>query len=263
MNSKSILRNYIRSILREAMPVEKTMTSVGAPPESSTRQVSKATSTKDKVDVINTAWTNADEGREFSAMQAAAEKLGLELIGQGTSRIVYDLGGDYVIKLALRRQGVAQNELEATAGRDPHVDRIVTKVIDNSVEYAWLVSEKAIELTSEKEFEDIAGVEWNDLLTTLGFERSQSMETTAKPKRGSSQRGSGSDAKSCLKGNDFLEYLRNFLIRYSNKGGFQNADFTKFDSWGRTKDGCIVLLDYGISKQTFKKMYDKSGRPIP
>jgi hypothetical protein len=260
MNSKTILRNYIRVVLQEAVPAEKNVTSVGAPPESTTRQKPKATSTADVTYEIEEAFINASGKERFSAMVTTAEALDLNMIGAGSSRIVYDLGGDYVLKLARDEKGLAQNELEAFAGRDPQVDRIVAKVKDSSDEYAWLVSQKATQLVSEKEFTDSTGVEWNDLRAALGMAGSEDLEATAKPTRNGAQKGPEAGG-GCPTGQKFLEYLQNYLKRYSTSGGMLVGDIAKYDSWGRTKNGCIVLLDYGITLGNFQKLYRQ--RPAP
>lgn len=260
MKTNSILRHFIRSVLREAAPAEKTMTSIEAPPDSSTRRKPTAKSTEDVTYEIEEAFINASGKQRFSAMVTAAEGLGLNMIGAGSSRIVYDLGGDFVLKLARDEKGLAQNELEAFAGRDPQVDRIVAKVKDSSEEYGWLVSQKAVQLVSEKEFEDATGVEWNDLRDALDLAGAEDLEATAKPTRGSAQKGPAAGGN-CPTGQKFLEYLRNYLDRYSTSGGMLVGDIAKHDSWGRTKNGCIVLLDYGITRGNFEKLYRQ--RPPP
>jgi hypothetical protein len=48
--------------------------------------------------------------------------------------------------------------------------------------------------------------------------------------------------------------LREFLVRYDD---LLPGDIAKYDSWGKNSDGCIVLLDYGITKKKFKELYSK------
>ena len=131
------------------------------------------------------------------------------------------------------------------------INKIVAKVLKKSDEFAWIVSQRVYQLDSEKEFEDLTGVLWTTLYQALNKTAPAAADVTAKPQRG---KGApvGTGGGGCLKGDKFVEYLKNYLERYS---GMLPGDILKHDSWGRTEDGCVVLLDYGISEATFRKLY--------
>jgi len=190
-------------------------------------------------------------GPQFVAMQRAAEEFGLRMINKGSSRIVYDLRDGTVLKLALNTKGIAQNSVEAFAGQDPMINKIVANVKEKSNEFAWLVSKKVVQLNSEREFEELTGVTWEKLREALGKTATAADAVTAKPQR-SKTATTASGGGACLRGENFIQYLKNYLERYS---GMLPGDILKYDSWGKTDDGCVVLLDYGISEATFKKLY--------
>ncbi len=198
-------------------------------------------------------------GPQFTAMQRAAEEFGLTKISMGSSRIVYDRGDGTVLKLARNTKGLAQNSVEAFAGRDPMINRVVAGVEKYSDEFAWLVSQKVEQLGSQKEFENLTGIPWVDLRAAIGrpATSADAATVTAKPQAGSKSGGGktqGGGGAGCLRGDEFVQYLKDYLARYT---GMLPGDLLKYDSWGRTAGGCVVLLDYGISEATFNKLYKR------
>ena len=212
------------------------------------------------IDTIETAWQNpqefVNEKNPFLAMQIAAKQMGLNPISSGeigSSRIVFLIDNDKVLKLARNEKGLAQNELEAVAGQDPTVDKILAKVLEYSEEYAWLISQRVNPISSEKEFEAITGITWNELRKTLGAKEREELNVTVVPEKGAKKQTSASISSSlCLTGSAFVNYIKSFLERYS---GMLIGDIAKPDSWGLTKNGCLVLLDYGITKKKFDQLY--------
>lgn len=239
--SKKLIREYVRSVLSE-MSMEDVEES------------------KDPLDWITAAWHDPDDWDaqdSFEAMVIAARKKGLRLIGVGSSRIVFSLGDDKVVKLARNERGVEQNKLEATAGRDPHVHKILASVLDMSDEYAWLVSDavRPLEDGDGATAEKIIGIPWSSVRDLVGVGTSASDEATEveTQKTGVSQKKQApGKARGCLVGDGFLEALDDFLGRYSD---MLPGDIVKLSSWGVSKNGCLVLLDYGITRKKFKELY--------
>ena len=238
-----ILKSYIRQIIREEITREDLLSS------------------NDPIDWVDAAWKSPamyGETDKYKAMISAAEENGMYELGRGSSRIVYDMNdGENVLKLALNDKGLEQNKLEAFAGSDPQIDQIVANVIDHSDQFSWLVSQRVTQLQSESEFERLVGVSWNDLRNAVGLKQAQDMDATAVPVRRSTSQSVGSGGGNCLRGQAFLDYIKNYLSRYDD---MLPGDIAKYDSWGATNDGCAVLLDYGITGKKFRQMYN---RPIP
>jgi len=246
-----LLKNYIRRIIKEDLEREDLMTS------------------KDPVDWVDAAWKSPSmyvvvragvrgHTNKYEAMTSAATEFGLYELGRGSSRIVYDMNdGKNVLKLALNDKGLEQNKLEAFAGSDPQIDKIVANVVDHSDQFAWLVSQRVTQLQSEGEFERLVGVSWNDLRTAVGLKQAQDMDATAVPVRRATSQSAASGGRNCLRGQAFLDYIKNYLSRYDD---MLPGDIAKYDSWGATSDGCVVLLDYGITGIKFRQMYN---RPVP
>lgn len=71
-------------------------------------------------------------------------------IGSGSSRIVFDLGNRYVIKVAKNKAGIAQNKSEYNISR--YVDSgLFAKVLKVSNDYNFLIMEKADKIWSMSE----------------------------------------------------------------------------------------------------------------
>ena len=81
----------------------------------------------------------------------------LTQIGSGTGRVVYDIDGEKVLKLAKNPKGIAQNEAEANAGRYPDTHSIVTEVFEESDDSEWLISEKAKKV-NEARIKQLTGI---------------------------------------------------------------------------------------------------------
>jgi hypothetical protein len=90
-----------------------------------------------------------EEIKSFSGKIKAADQT-LQRIGSGSGRVVYDIDGTKVLKVAKNQKGVAQNEVESGVGRDSYFDNIVTEVYESSPDDTWLVSEKAKKVTEKR-----------------------------------------------------------------------------------------------------------------
>ena len=244
MKNTNLFRQYVRSLLLE-MSMEDVKSS------------------KDPLDWLTAAWQDpeewSDDGDPFRAMLSAAEKSGLkDPIGFGSSRIVFDLGNNTVVKLARNQKGVEQNKLEIFAGKDPQVDKILAHVLDHSDEYAWIVAEKVKPLLDSDGSlaEKMIGIPWNEVRKLVGQSPSESEDMTVQQVKGKQNKKQDETpektSSNCLKGQEFLDHLTRFLERYSD---MLLGDITKLSSWGISADNCLVLLDYGITRKKFKELY--------
>lgn len=204
------------------------------------------------------SWGGSDKtGAMLRAIEEYVETTGkpVRYLGAGSSRKVFALDDRRVVKIALGGKGIEQNTLEATAGSDPQVDRLLAKVRDYAADFSWVVSDRVEPLSSSdsQRAEEIVGVEWQEVREALGLGRSQSYDVT-RPDPGMGRKKSEITVrgKGCLSGEEFLEYLREFLGRYK---GMLPGDLGKVSSWGVSPDGCLVLLDYGITTKAFRKLY--------
>lgn len=208
-------------------------------------------------DQFTIAYQSAKENNKdpFKSMLNVASKRQLKQIGEGSSRIVFQINDNEVIKVARNQAGVEQNRLEAFAGRDAIVEDLLVGIERNSEDYSWVISKKVKPL-DDMEFaiaEKIVGIPWNDVRKAVGLDPKSEYETTKVPtgtKKEKDYEEKGS--KKCLRGQDFLKAVVQFTQRYE---GMLLGDLTKLSSWGISPKGCLVILDYGITKKVYKGFY--------
>ncbi len=241
MNEK-LIRTYIMTILNEMSYDDVKMS-------------------KDPLDWVTAAYHepeawNVDD--PYIAMALAAKKAGLKPIGSpGSSRIVFEFDGSKVVKLARNNRGIEQNKLEAFAGKDPFMHKILAGVHDYSDEFAWIVSDKLrpLEDTDAATAEKFIGISWNEVREHLGVKASDAFAATVGQlgqKNKTQLKTAGSRSGDKLSGKTFLSYLDEFTSRYQD---MLPGDLAKLSSWGVTPDGRLVLLDYGITRKKFIELY--------
>ena len=171
----------------------------------------------------------------------------LTRIGSGTGRIVYDIDGQKVLKLAKNTKGVAQNSAEADIGHYNDAQNIVTIVYDNYDDYSWLISEKAKKVT-EKRIVQLTGIpSLNELYQYVrNFEQSN---------RGRGNLfGQKQEIVEQLNENEFAQELTEFIANYGQLAG----DMGRPSSYGEVlRDGqpSIVLTDYGLNDEVYDTYY--------
>jgi predicted nucleotidyltransferase len=74
--------------------------------------------------------------------------------GSGSSRIIFEIDDNKVLKLAKNQKGLAQNEFEEDTSRNSSA---VVEVFDCADDYSWLVEENCVP-AKEKDFEQIIGI---------------------------------------------------------------------------------------------------------
>lgn len=168
-------------------------------------------------------------------------------IGSGSGRIVFDIDGDKVLKLAKNAKGVAQNNAEASTGRYADTHHIVTKVIDSADDDSWVISEKAKKVT-EKRIKELTGIpSLFDLSTHLRNE-------IDKLKGNRNNRLYASKFTEDLYNNEFVVDLLDFAINYNQNVG----DMGRPSTYGEViHDGhpAIVLTDYGLNDEVYDTYY--------
>ena len=179
----------------------------------------------------------------------------LTRIGSGSGRIVYDIDGQRVLKLAKNAKGVAQNEAEAGAGYYRDTQHIVTEIFDSAEDDSWLLSEKGKKVT-ENRIKQLTGIpSLNDLYYFLKNEINQN-------------KGRGTvfsqtpEMKEFFWENEFSSDLINFAVNYSQSVG----DMGRPSSYGEVlRDGqpSIVLTDYGLNDEVYNTHYSPDRKQQP
>lgn len=201
------------------------------------------------------SWRDEDGEKsadEYWAMFDAAKSFGLTYLGRGSARRVFAIDNDKVIKLAVDQKGIAQNKIEAFAGKDPFAHKILASVYQyDNVNFSWIIAERLNPLNNgeESRAEEIIGIPWIKIRSALGINSNDSNYMTISHNDVTQNK---TNLKSNSNNSNFIENFKSFLKRYK---GLLEGDLEKTSSWGIKKDGSLALLDYGITKETFKKLY--------
>lgn len=172
----------------------------------------------------------------------------LQVLGSGSSRLVYDLKYGKVLKVARNKKGRVQNMFEANI---EGFESVRTKVHTSCPKGTWVIAEKVTQCNIEKY--DLRGY-FNKLFgrkqVLLDFLRFSyfSSDDPEMAKRYATRIG---DILPMMEGSSFLNQLHNFVKEYK----LCVADLTRNGQWGVRKNGEFVIVDYGLDEKLFEKYY--------
>lgn len=175
----------------------------------------------------------------------------MPFIAKGSSRMVFKLDDDRVIKFAHNHKGIAQNKVESNPQLQSRYGDIVAKVYDRSPNYYWLESEYVTQaepdqwanrlgLATHEEFK-------NYLANVLFYDKSSPQDKKQFEKK--YQAWLDSIIKRAPEAYEMLQLAREFSMKY--------GDFAHNNLGFSTQDGRPVILDYGFDAETAKKHYSK------
>lgn len=172
----------------------------------------------------------------------------LQRIGSGSGRIVYDIDGQKVLKLARNPKGIAQNAEESGMGRDYYIAGTVTEVFEAADDDSWLIAEKAKKV-NENRIKQLTGI---PSLSELYYYLRNFIEENKGRRR---IFGIDDDIKAVLDENEFAQSLKDLIAGYNQSAG----DMSKPSSYGEVvRNGIptIVMTDYGLSDEVYASYYN-------
>ena len=158
------------------------------------------------------------------------------LIGSGTSRYVYDIGNNTIIKVPQNERGIWQNESEIHLYRENSCNPLLLPLENKGDNCLW-VSYKKVNLINEenkhlfKEYHDVHFHELRGLIMDINFKLKKKEIIYSKSN------------------NTFIRSIEDFLI--NNKILFVH-DLFDLKNWGYINNQ-IYLIDYGMNNDTYKK----------
>lgn len=170
-------------------------------------------------------------------------------IGNGSSRMVFQIDDNWCLKLAKNQKGLAQNEEEGKVLNDYYLNGldIFPDVSDVSDDENWtfLVSQYVLPAT-KKDFEHYLGYTFEEFCSLLmrqaynaSLIRYMTMHCDEKLFK---------DSWENEKMTDWYDYIASY--------GIFNGDMCRIQNYGITTNG-IVLLDHGLSDDIFKTYYSR------
>lgn len=173
-------------------------------------------------------------------------------IGNGSSRQVYQIDDEKVLKLAKNNKGLAQNEYEGQPDYYKEDLSIFPKIFQTAEDYTWIVSEFVLP-AKDKDFKYCLGMsfnEWTMVVTAL----KRMHRNTAK----SYQKGVTKEKLwELCDNNRFVYDLNDFIGSYDS---FSINDLYAIQNYGLAqRDGKaqLVILDSGLSDDIYNQYYKR------
>lgn len=164
-------------------------------------------------------------------------------IGNGSSRMVFQLDDDTVLKLAKNKKGIAQNEQEYDLGNDWYISHMYPKVMNGSdgENFEWIISEFVLPCKVD-DFEKILGVKWDKVFGIIRW-MTQGMNWTKllTPEERENEK--------------FMEWVYGLEDLVGNYPDLGHRDMLGLDNWGLTKDNEIKVLDSGLNEEIWNRFY--------
>lgn len=178
---------------------------------------------------------NLEKLETFAARVKYAEK-NLKRLGAGSSRVVFVLPDENILKLAKNDRGIEQNEVESNPKMK---SKILNKILGKAKNHAWIITQY-LDKIKEKEFEEMTGINFKDFGSAISYGLQDVADTTRKKPK-------------CFdEVSDSFVYKE--LERLGEKFSLLPGDMIRISSWG-CRDGHPVLIDAGLTKAIFDKYY--------
>lgn len=191
--------------------------------------------------------------------QLTYAKTNLPMLGFGSSRVGFALPNTkYVLKVARSAKGIAQNKNEVEVFTSPVNSKIIAKVFDSASDYSWIVAETVKEFpdneSGRSQFLDHTGLSFSiteKIIGLIGDYKGAWKDNLGKAFARNSQVFPMIEKKYVP--NPFFAAVESLMVQK----GLSAGDLTKVEHWGKTADGRVVLLDYGLTREIWKNHYAK------
>ena len=154
-------------------------------------------------------------------------------------REAFLLSNRFVLKWAPNEAAMAQSKAEASTSRVPAFRAALSPVQAAAPDGRWLIAELVRPISSWGEFERIKGYHRGVLGIVIRDARIPSEEEMT---------SAGFSTEEMKRVENDREFLQSVIAL--RKHGVNRQDMMMEDHWGKTSDGRIVLLDYGLDTRT-------------
>lgn len=185
--------------------------------------------------------------RSHAARNRYAEEH-LKKIAAGSSRIVYKIDDEKVLKLAKNDKGIDQNKTEIEWGNDYYFQHILAKTFDSDDNGLWVEMELARKVT-KPEFRKLTGFDIKDVEIYLRNWKSEN-------RGGRAIFAMDHELKEKMDEDEFIREI----IKFSESADIEIGDFGRLSSYGivkRNGQDVLVITDYGLTEEVYSTHYDK------
>lgn len=195
-----------------------------------------------------------EEFKKISSYKGRIEycKQHLQRLGAGSSRMVFKIDDEKVLKLAMNQKGLGQNGEEINKSNDYALDGVVAKVFDYDQSNLWLEMELAQKLTLPL-FKQITGFNFEDYKTELinCYNR-----TKPRHKEMVNNKINPEIVEKMWENEDLVR----FFELPGNYPSMSIGDLLKINTYGVVKrEGfdTIIIIDFGLTDEVWNIHYKK------
>lgn len=170
-------------------------------------------------------------------------------IGKGSSRIVFQIDDEKVLKLAYNNKGVAQNEVEADWGAQGY--GVLPTLFENDDDGEYIITEYVLP-AKLKDFQQCLGITFQEFIDFI------TVRYNAYCRNGLQKHTNMSNERfeELCENNEWLDNFQDYQSSY----GLPYGDLTMIQNYGmtiRNGEAIIVLLDSGLNDQVWNTHYKR------
>ena len=193
---------------------------------------------------------------EFRQIRTFAERVRycdarLVKLGAGSSRIVYKVDEDKVLKLAKNSKGLAQNQVEIRLGTEPYYT-CFAEVYEYDENGLW-VEMQICTKAKASDFKAIYGVPFDALRCAMYDMCGNGFNPFADFRPIVQEIWDGEE-------NDTQDFFNSVHEYIAGENLNSPGDLLRLSSWGITFEGYFILIDYGLNDDVFDTYYAKRRR---
>ena len=165
--------------------------------------------------------------------------------GRGSSRVVFQLTDEKILKLAYNQKGIAQNSAED----EPYID-VSPKIFDRDMDYKWLISEYVLP-AKKQDFKECLGLTFEEFCSFLSASHKNHCNG-----RYYMQIMPQEQYVELLDSNEDLYDFDQYIGNYQPPLG----DLMRITNYGmvlRNNTPTIVLLDAGLTEEVYNNFYHR------
>lgn len=190
----------------------------------------------------------------FKSLKTFAQRIqycdaNLKRIGGGSSRIVFKIDDQKVLKLAKNKKGIVQNDTEIDRGNDTYYSSILAQVFDSDDDGLWVEMELATPI-NKYEFYRLTNFDLKDVGNYLiNFQSETNGRGTVVHQQ--------KPLVDRLVNDEFVQLLRDFVAGTDALAG----DLGVATSYGLVKRNGqqeLVIIDFGLTDRAYEKLYRES-----